>query len=139
MILFDLKCPKDHVFEAWFRDGDAFESQIEAKSVCCPVCGSRKIAKAPMAPRIGKGEPIGTSSPPRQPATMRHALRQLRQQIEENCDYVGERFPEEARRIHYGEVEKRDIYGEASDEDAQALDDEGIEVRRIPWVPRHDN
>ena len=139
MILFDLKCPKHHVFEAWFPDSDAFDSQVAGRRVSCPVCGSRRIEKAPMAPRIGKGEPAPPPAAPPQMAAMRQVLRQLRKQVEENCDYVGGRFPEEARRIHYGEIEKRDIYGEASDEEAQALDEEGIEVRRIPWIPRHDS
>ena len=66
------------------------------------------------------------------------AVKELREQVEQNCDFVGEKFPEEARKIHYGESEARGIYGEASDEDAAALDDEGIEVQRIPWAPRED-
>lgn len=139
MILFDLKCPKDHVFEGWFRDGEAFESQKAAKTIDCPMCGSRKIEKAPMAPRIGKGGAADVPAAPRQTAVTLRALRELRQHIEANCDYVGERFAEEARRIHYGEVGQRNIYGEASDDQARALDDEGIEVKRIPWVPRHDS
>src|SRR5215470_6791318 len=101
MILFDLKCPKHHVFEAWFPDSDAFDSQVAGRRVSCPVCGSRRIEKAPMAPRIGKGEPAPPPAAPPQMAAMRQVLRQLRKQVEENCDYVGGRFPEEARRIHY--------------------------------------
>jgi hypothetical protein len=160
MILFDLKCAKDHVFEAWFRDGAAFDAQAASRKVACPVCGSRKIVKAPMAPRIGKsgrqereraseraaseksGPPAKAGPGEAKPApTQMHvmqALRELRRQVEANCDYVGERFAEEARRIHYGETDARNIYGEASDEDARALDDEGVEFGRIPWVPRHD-
>jgi len=143
MILFDLKCAKGHVFEGWFRDGAAFDAQAAAREITCPSCGSRNIAKAPMAPRIGKGAKAAKEAPPETkavaaPPGMMQALRELRRHVEANCDYVGERFAEEARRIHYGESDRRNIYGEASDEEARALDDEGIEFKRIPWVPRHD-
>ncbi len=156
MILFDLKCAKGHVFEAWFRDGAAFETQADAREIACPLCGSRKVAKAPMAPRIGKGgspqkgvpagqeqapapAPASTPTPTPIPTGMMQALREIRRQVEANCDYVGERFAEEARRIHYGETDRRNIYGEASDAEARALDEEGVEFKRVPWVPRHDS
>lgn len=144
MILFDLACRNAHVFEAWFRDGAAFEAQRKSRKVACPVCGEVRVKKAPMAPRIGKGardEPPAkaVAAPPRMPAEMMQALRKLRQMVESNCDYVGPRFPEEARAIHYGERQKRGIYGEATPEEADGLTEEGIEVARIPWVPRHDS
>lgn len=143
MILFDLTCRNGHVFEAWFRDGAAFEAQRKAREVACPDCGDPRVKKAPMAPRISKGAQKETSAKaiapqPEMPAEIRQALRQLRQAVESNCDYVGPRFPDEARAIHYGERDKRGIYGEASVEEAQALAEEGIEVARIPWLPRHD-
>lgn len=147
MILFNLKCAKGHVFEGWFRDGAAFDAQAAAREIACPSCGSRKIAKAPMAPRIGKGASGEKERPAEKPAerkpipaphAMMQALRELRRHVEANCDYVGDQFPAEARRIHYGESDRRNIYGEATEEEARALDDEGIEFRRIPWVPRHD-
>jgi hypothetical protein len=135
MILFDLRCAKDHVFEAWFRDNAAYELQARAGKVGCPTCGSRKIEKAPMAPRIGKAP--GRPSPEQVQAMseMRRQLVELRTKVEANCDYVGPRFAEEAKAIHYGETEKRDIYGEATDDEARELKDEGIGFARIPWVP----
>ena len=144
MILFDLACRKGHVFEAWFRDGAAFETQRKARKIACPECGDQHVKKAPMAPRIAKGakpETATTKAVAPQPgmsAEALQALRTLRQAVESNCDYVGPRFPEEARAIHYGERDKRGIYGEASEEEAKALAEEGIEVSRIPWLPRQD-
>ena len=96
-----------------------------------------------MAPRIGKGsaEPTATKAvapPPDVPPEMLQAMRKLRQHVESHCDYVGPRFAEEARAIHYGERDQRGIYGEASDEEAKELAEEGIEVARIPWLPRQD-
>jgi hypothetical protein len=147
MILFNLKCAKEHVFEGWFRNGDACEEQVAGKAVACPVCGSRKIEKAPMAPRIAKGGGRDASegaSVPEGPAAekaaeLMQALRALRSKVEAEGDFVGDRFAEEARRIHYGEVETRSIYGQTSDEEAAALHEEGVPFSRIPWVPRHDS
>src|ERR1041385_3447907 len=139
MILFELKCAKDHQFEGWFPSGAAYEAQLAKRELSFPLCGDRKIDKAVMAPRIGKaGEPAPAPQPT--PATRmalnaKAALQELRRKIEANCDYVGPGFAEEARRIHYGEAEERGIYGEASDEQAQGLLDEGIAVAKIPWVP----
>ena len=150
MILFQLRCAKTHEFEAWFRDGRNYESQRKAGKIQCPVCSSRKVEKAPMAPRIAKGTgkpvekpaaplPAAAPQPAETPQTMAvKALRELRAKVEANCDYVGPAFAEEARRIHYGETEARGIYGETSDKEAAELDDEGIEFAKIPWVPRHD-
>ena len=161
MILFDLKCGKGHVFEAWFRDGATAEKQIAGRKITCPSCGTAKVEKAPMAPRIGKsGKPAAAESgaaenaaaEPSQPqgavmtkemaakaARLRKELRELRTKIEANCDYVGGRFAEEARKIHYGEAEGRGIYGETSEEQARELSDEGIEFSRVPWLPRQDS
>jgi hypothetical protein len=138
MILFDLRCAKGHVFEAWFRDNASYERQEKAGSVACPACGSRQIEKAPMAPRIGKGGQATRPQMAAEMAEMKRQLRELRAKVEANCDYVGGRFAEEARRIHHGEVAHRGIYGEATDGEAKELNDEGIEFVRIPWLPRHD-
>ena len=143
MILYDLACGNGHVFEAWFASGAAFESQRKARKIGCPDCGDHKVRKAPMAPRIGKGAkqeaPVkAVAAKPGMPPEMMQALRKLREAVESNCDYVGPRFPDEARAIHYGEREVRGIYGEASDKEAKALSEEGIEVARIPWLPRGD-
>ena len=152
MIVFDLRCGKDHVFEAYFADSATYERQVEAGEVACPLCGDAKIAKAPMAPNIAvsgkrKGEsapaPTPENAPARQPTPPEMAramatLRRMRSYVEQNFDHVGARFPEEARKIHYGEGERRNIYGDATREEAGSLADEGIEVGEIPWVPRHD-
>ena len=133
MILYDLRCAKDHGFEGWFRDSKAYDGQRRAGRVTCPICGDKKVRKAPMAPRLAKSAKGPTE------AEVLTTLRELRKQVETNCDYVGPNFAEEARKIHYGETKKRGIYGEASESDSKALADEGIEVGRIPWVPLADN
>lgn len=135
MIHFNLNCGNDHEFEAWFQSGSAFESQSKANQVTCPTCGDADVTKAPMAPALaGTNGRAGAGKA----AQVYSALKELRNQVEANCDYVGERFAEEARSIHYGEKEERGIYGKASNEDAKALTDEGIEFARIPWLkPEH--
>ncbi len=175
MILYDLKCRKDHVFETWFRDSAAYEEQVAAGAIACPACGSRKIQKALMAPRLARGGRAredaeagpGAEGGPRggsgggsgggpgggpgsgmamravegtaEAAELMGQLRALRQKVEENCDYVGGNFAEEARKIHYGEQDPRNIYGETSDEQAKELHEEGVTFNRIPWAPRHDS
>ncbi len=139
MILYDLRCSNDHLFEAWFADSSAYETQSKAGKVTCPVCNTRKVAKAPMAPRIARHASGDEGDPAARAGTARKALRELRKHVEESCDYVGPRFAEEARRIHYGESEPRGIYGESSDSDYEELREEGVEVRRIPWLPREDS
>ncbi|MBI1774734.1 MAG: DUF1178 family protein [Proteobacteria bacterium] len=146
MILYDLRCKDGHSFEGWFRDSAGYDQQAKARKIICPVCGSKKVEKALMAPRLARSRRGESKLPAKnekmvnvEQAEMLKALRGVRKQIEDNCDYVGERFPEEARKIHYGETEQRGIYGEASDTEAEALKDEGITVNRVPWVPPADN
>lgn len=136
MILFDLQCAKGHGFEAWFRNGETYEAQAAAGEVACPVCGDADIRKAPMAPRIAKARSGKDEEKRRQAAEIMRELVELRRKVEENCDYVGDSFAEEARKIHYGETEHRDIYGEATAEEAAQLSEEGVTFSRIPWVPR---
>ncbi len=131
MILFTLRCASGHEFEAWFRDGAGFEAQHKAGEIACPECGDNSVDKALMAPHIGRSRGAGPPVPPEQ---IKAVLAELRQQVEKNCDYVGERFPEEARRIHYGETDPRGIYGEASLDQSRELAEEGIRFGRIPWV-----
>ena len=139
MIVYELKCSSGHVFEGWFRDAAAFDRQAAAGKVMCAECGDSQVAKAPMAPRLAKrSNAAPAETKPGLPAEAVKLLNDLRAKVESECDYVGERFSEEARRMHYGEAEKRGIYGEASDEQAKELGDEGIEVRKIPWLPRRD-
>lgn len=139
MIVFDLRCDKGHVFEAWFPDSKTFERQAKKGQVTCPVCGDTKVAKALMAPNISTGRKKDAEKEKAQAAKVMQALSEVRRQVEENCDYVGPEFAEEARKIHYGETEERGIYGEATKEESKELADEGIEVGVIPWVPRADN
>lgn len=136
MILFTLRCAKDHEFEAWFRDGDGFEAQHADGEIACPLCGDTTVEKAVMAPRVARSRDV--SPPAVAMAQMRKVLTEMRRQIETNCDYVGPRFAEEARRIHYGETDPHGIYGEATDTESRELTDEGIKFGQIPWVPRTD-
>ncbi|TMJ28614.1 MAG: DUF1178 family protein [Alphaproteobacteria bacterium] len=154
MILYRLRCSKGHEFESWFKDSKTYERQEKKSLIGCAVCGDSKIARAIMAPRIGKkggdaeipaAVPAPAPSPEQQqmaalarrmPKEMREALLKVRAEVEKNCEPVGERFAEEARKIHYGESDKRGIYGETSDEEARALAEEGIEFGRLPWLPR---
>lgn len=131
MIRFSLRCSADHEFEGWFRDNEAFEAQQNAGEIACLECGDTTVEKALMAPAIsrGRGKPPAMTA-----AQMKTMLLALRRQVETSCDYVGERFAEEARRIHHGEAEPHGIYGEASEDESRELADEGIEFGRIPWV-----
>lgn len=135
MILFTLRCAAEHEFEGWFRDGETFEAQQKAGEIACPSCGDTQVEKALMAPNIGRSH---KNLPTLSPAQMRAALIELRRQVETNCDYVGERFAEEARKIHYGEADPHSIYGEATTEESRELADEGISFGRIPWIPTTD-
>jgi hypothetical protein len=135
MILFTLRCANDHEFEAWFRDSDGFAQQHGAGEIACPLCGNTAVEKAVMAPRLARSRDTTPAATMRQ---MRHALVEMRRQIEANCDYVGPRFAEEARRIHYGETDPRGIYGEATDTESRELADEGVKFGQIPWLPTPD-
>lgn len=151
MIVFDLICPKGHGFESWFKDSAAYESQVSKGLIACPTCGSNKIKKALMAPNLaGVSKNDDIPVPPtkmtkkaalevEEASELRENLRKMRKNVEENFDYVGGEFAEEARKIHYGETEARNIYGETSDEEAKALTDEGVELSRIPWILREDS
>jgi hypothetical protein len=130
MIKYDLQCRKGHGFEAWFRDSAAYDRQAAAGKVTCPECGSRKVEKAIMAPRVGKSSA--------EMKEMRKKLVELRKHIEATSDNVGPQFAEEARKIHYGEAEVRAIYGETTDEEAEALSEEGVPFSRIPWLPKEN-
>ena len=134
MILYELRCPADHRFEGWFRNSDAFETQQSAHEIACPVCGDKDVDRALMAPAVGRK---GNSLPDRAQAIT--LLRTLRKVVEDSHENVGDRFAEEARKIHYGETEHRGIYGQATEEEAEELADEGIEFGRLPWVPLADS
>jgi hypothetical protein len=127
VIAYQLKCAKGHAFEGWFQDSAAFDAQAANGTLVCPSCNSKKIQKAVMAPAIaGKA---------REQAEARAALRSLRQKMMADAEHVGGEFPEEARRIHYGEADARAIYGEASGDEVKALLDEGVPVAPLPPDP----
>ena len=137
MIVYNLRCAKEHAFEAWFRDSATYDEQAAAGEVVCPVCGSTKVTKAPMAPNISASR--DKSCDVAKAAEVMGKLRELRAEVEANSDHVGDKFPEEARKIHYGETEKRNIHGDASPDEAKALKEEGVDFSVIPWVPRGDS
>lgn len=147
MILYDLTCAKDHTFESWFKNSGAADKLIKAGTIACPACGSTKVHKAPMAPRIAKSKDEGPAQKAlvaQRPdpelaeamAKAEQAMAEARAVIEKNFENVGARFPEEARRIHYGEAPGRAIYGDASQAETEALREEGIEVHAVPWKRR---
>lgn len=150
MIHYDLRCRAAHQFDAWFRDSAAFDEQSAGGLLECPVCGERQVSRAMMAPAIPRKRQLAAPAAPPSPAAptavtpqhlpahVRATLQRIRAEVERNCDYVGEKFAAEARRIHDGDAEARGIYGEATPEQAQALADDGIEIGQIPWLPRSD-
>jgi hypothetical protein len=158
MIRYALSCEHGHGFESWFANSAAYDKQARRALIACPVCGSAKVEKAIMAPRLGRSEtaevttlpappapkppaavngPLAVMSPPER--ELRKKLKELREHITKNADYVGPRFPEQARKIHYGEIEHRSIYGEASADEAKELHDEGIEFHPLPILPDEFN
>jgi hypothetical protein len=158
MIHYHLRCAGGHEFDGWFKDSAGFDRLAAAGLVECTHCGSTQVERALMAPAVVKGrKEIAPAKPPEappgppvpapdgprmaagpMPAQVLAMLQRLRAEVERNCDYVGRDFAEEARKIHHGEAESRGIYGEASDTEAEALAEEGIEIARLPWVPRAD-
>jgi hypothetical protein len=164
MIRYALICERDHAFESWFQNSAAYDKQVKRSLVTCPVCGTAKVEKAIMAPRVSaaaENEIVASPSPapaapppaaPQPSATpaplavmsppereLRQKLKEIRDHIVKNASYVGPRFSEEARKIHYGETEHRSIYGEASPEEAKALHEEGIEFHPLPILPDDQN
>lgn len=139
MMSYTLKCSAGHEFEGWFRSSTAFDDQAAKGILSCPVCGDTGVSRAPMAPAVVSGrkrdQRAEAAKVQAEQASMMVVLKDMRRKIESDCDYVGPRFAEEARKIHYGETEARGIYGEASAEETSALQDEGIDIARIPWVP----
>lgn len=129
MIAYSLRCHKGHEFEGWFRNSAAFDEQSNSGHLLCPSCNSPKIEKAIMAPAVSGTKKSAKKTDAKQ---MRQFATGLRKYVQENADYVGPKFAEEARKIHYGEVPERQIYGEASQREAQELVDEGVDVALLP-------
>ena len=162
MIKYALQCHDcGQSFEGWFADSATYDKQARKKEIACPACASTNVGKAIMAPNIAvkstkrsvtSPSPEATSSntpssgtsfsgAPSKTVTeadMRQFLQGVRRHIEDNCDNVGKDFANEARKIHHGEAEERGIYGEATKEERDALEEEGIDAVAIPWVPRSD-
>ena len=165
MIRYTLVCNKRHEFESWFANSAAYDKQVKRGLVTCPLCGSAKVEKTLMAPRLARTDtssrdivptpaapaanlPVPPSPP--QPATpvamispqereFRQKLRELRDHLVRNAENVGPRFPDEARKMHYGEKEHRSIYGIASPDEAKELHEEGIEFSPLPVLPDERN
>jgi hypothetical protein len=159
MIRYALICEKKHSFESWFADSAAYDKQARRALVTCPQCGSANVEKAIMAPQLAntkkqRGKAVVASSVESAPAApesapvamlspqeteLRQKLREIRDHLTKNSEHVGPKFSEEARKMHYGEIEHRSIYGEASPTDAKALHDEGIEFHPLPVLPDERN
>ena len=159
MIRYALNCEHGHAFESWFQSSAAYDKQAKRSLVTCPLCGSAKVEKAMMAPRLSRAEgaePVPPATPPvpaampaparapvalmsPQETELRKKLKELRDHVTRNANYVGQQFSDEARKMHYGEVERRSIYGEASPEEAKALHEEGIEFHPLPVLPDEFN
>jgi hypothetical protein len=156
MIRYSLRCERGHPFESWFQSSSAYEAQEKRKLVNCPVCGTAKVERAIMAPQIvsKKGRESAVPAPAAatdvttpastpllmaQERELRAKLKELRDHIVKNADNVGERFPNEARKMHYGDIEHRPIYGEASPDEARSLIEEGVEVSPLPVLPDDRN
>jgi len=157
MIRYNLRCERGHAFESWFQSSSAYESQEKRKLVSCPSCGSVKVERAIMAPQIVSKKaaeraepapaaastevaaPMSTPLMMAQERELRAKLKELRDHVVKNADNVGERFPNEARKMHYGDIEHRPIYGEASPQEASSLIEEGVEVSPLPVLPEDRN
>jgi len=139
MIRYALVCHRDHAFEAWFASSESYDEQAEANAVVCPDCGSARVAKAPMAPYVAKREPQPRKPEPAERSRPYAMLRKLRDELTANSDNVGEKFPEEARKIHLEEAPRRNIHGKATFEEARELDDEGIPICPLPILPEDQN
>lgn len=138
MIKYRLICAADHEFEGWFRDSADYDFQAGKGLLDCPSCGSAEIRKAVMAPAVARKDVVRAGRDRRLAAIqedMARAVARARDYVQKNFDYVGDRFPEEARKIHYGETEERGIYGEASGKEVKDLLDEGVQIAPLPGAP----
>jgi hypothetical protein len=140
MIRYSLRCAGDHTFEAWFRNAEAYEEQCGRGIVTCPVCSSDKVEKAMMAPAVGRSsETVSLVIGHPEHDQIRAAMRALREKVTREADYVGSRFAEEARKIHYKEADVRGIYGEATREEVASLIEEGVDFMPLPNLPEEHN
>jgi hypothetical protein len=133
MIRYALLCDHDHDFEGWFASSEAYDEQQARGQLECPVCASKAVRKAMMAPAVVGARPAGPPAEVRD--MMMQAAQDVRRHVEDNFDYVGDQFADEARAMHKGETEERGIYGEASGSEVQALMQEGVPVAALPPKP----
>ena len=138
MIQYSLKCENDHCFDSWFASADAYDKLADNGMVSCAVCGSTKVSKAIMAPRVrttkGKEAPAASTLPTEKSAA-EQAMAEMRANVEQNSEYVGTNFAKEARSMHLGDAPERAIYGEAKPEEAKSLIEDGIPVTPLPFMP----
>lgn len=138
MIKYDVQCGEGHRFEGWFRDADTFDAQSAAGEIACPICGDTNVGRALMAPAISRSSESKAARLQSEMKRMREVLTAVRREVESTCEPVGDRFAEEARKIHYGEAEARGIYGKATAEEATGLKEEGISFGVLPDPPKED-
>ncbi|RST86126.1 DUF1178 family protein [Aquibium carbonis] len=141
MIHFSLRCDRDHDFDAWFRNNEDFETQAARRLIECPQCGSGHVSKSLMAPSVSTGrkrEQIALAMGEEQKRILMQ-LKELTEKVKQEADYVGDKFADEARKIHFGEAEARGIYGQATSEEARALVEDGVEFMPIPVFPDDRN
>ena len=148
MIKYALVCTAEHSFESWFPDSAAYDSQVKRGFVACPVCGTQRVSKAVMAPAVASRrdktvespvEVLPAAAPDPREAAMRAMMRDMRRHILENTENVGDKFPEQARQMHEGEIEHRPITGQATPEEVRELIEEGIEIMPVPEFPEDRN
>ena len=148
MIRYNLRCDQAHAFESWFQNSSAYDKQAKRGLVACPLCGSTAVEKTIMAPsvpaktrksksEVAKPDQVALMSPQQQ--ELRKKIRELHDEIASKADNVGEQFPDEARKMHYGEIDHRPIYGQAKPEEAKELIEEGVEILPIPSLPDDSN
>lgn len=141
MIRYALACEEGHGFEAWFGSAESYDEQAEADAIVCPACGSARVKKAPMSPYVAKRrrEPSSPLPAPAERPKSYAMLRKLRAELTANSDYVGPKFPEEARKIHFDEAQSHAIHGEATREEAEELNEEGVPIYPLPSLPEDEN
>ena len=140
MIKYSLQCKNLHQFESWFRTSDDYEKLNNEKMLSCEICGSKSISKSLMSPRVSSNEKKQNKKTLESiPSKEQKLIKQLKKEVEKNCEYVGDNFEKEARAIHYGDSPERSIYGKTTLKQAKSLYEDGIPVTPLPWVDRKTN
>lgn len=141
MISYSLICDRSHKFDAWFKSAEAYDEQAGRGIVTCPICNSMKVEKALMAPALSRmsSDKLSLSSGHPQQAEIREMLRVMCKKVTSEADYVGDKFAEEARKIHFKEADPRGIYGEATRDEVAELIDDGVDFLPLPHVPDEAN